>query len=168
VQYAGKENDDLEQRIDNQIAGLINLIERKYISTKSNFRKLDFAKIAQYFTLDVITDVAFGKPFGYIATDSDVHEYIKMTEDSMPVIMVVSVLPWLTKVLMSPVFKFLLPSEKDKLGFGKFMGYVSGSYMIWAKKLLTTSVLPKKLSLNDSGQIKKSSEICSAHSSPMA
>ena len=42
----------------------------------------------------------------------------------MPVIMVVSVLPWLAKVLMSPVFKFLMPSEKDKLGFGKFMGYV--------------------------------------------
>jgi hypothetical protein len=80
--------------------------------------------------------VAFGRPFGYIATDSDVHEYIKMTEDSMPVIMVVSVLPWLTKVLMSPVFKFLLPSEKDKLGFGKFMGYVLDTLMIQVEKLL--------------------------------
>jgi hypothetical protein len=40
----------------------------------------------------------------------------------MPVIMIVSVYPWLTKILMSPVFKALLPSEKDKLGFGKFMG----------------------------------------------
>jgi hypothetical protein len=40
----------------------------------------------------------------------------------MPVIMVVSVLPWLSKVMMSPVFKALLPSEKDQLGFGKFMG----------------------------------------------
>jgi hypothetical protein len=104
--------------------------------------------------------VAFGKPFGYIATDSDMHEYIKMTEDSMPVIMVVSVLPWLTKVLMSPVFKFLLPSEKDKLGFGKFMGYDLDNYMIQVEELLTTIVSPKKLSLNDSGQIKRSRETC--------
>lgn len=125
-QYSGKENVGLERNIDNQIANLVSLIERKYISTGGGYRPMDFARIAQYFTLDVITDVAFGRAFGYVTTDSDVHEYIKMTEDAMPVIMIVSVLPWLTKVMQSRLFKNLLPSEKDKLGFGKFMGCVSG------------------------------------------
>lgn len=120
-QYAGKDLDDLEPKIDNQIASFINLIERNYISTSSDFREFDLARKVQYFTLDVITDIGLGRPFGYTTTDSDVHHYIAMTEEAMPVIMVVSVYTWISKVLMSPIFKFLLPSEKDKLGFGKFM-----------------------------------------------
>ncbi len=83
---------------------------------------MDLARVSQFFTLDVITEVAFGRSFGYLATDSDVHQYIKMTEESMPVIMVASVYPWIIKVLMSPIFKSLLPSDKDTLGFGKIMG----------------------------------------------
>lgn len=82
---------------------------------------MDFAKAAQYFTLDVISDLAFGKPFGFLATDSDVHDYIKMTEESMPVMMVVSVMPWIARLMQTKLFKGLLPSEKDKLGFGKFI-----------------------------------------------
>lgn len=121
-QYSGKTLPDLEARIDAQIASLIALLTRSYLSTPIVFKPLDFARIAQYFTLDVITSVSFGRAFGYLTTDSDVHNYIKMTEDSLPVIMIVSVLPWLSKIMMSRVFKFLRPSEKDQLGFGRFLG----------------------------------------------
>lgn len=87
-------------------------------------KELDLARTAQYFTLDVITNVAFGRSFGYLETDSDVFEYIKMTEDNMPFIMVASVFPVIARVMQSPMFRSLMPSHKDKIGFGKFMGYV--------------------------------------------
>lgn len=97
------------------------MLERKYISTNSTYVPVDFARVAQYFTLDVISDVAFGKSFGFLTTDSDVHEYIKMTEDSMPIMMVISVNPWIANLLQTRLFSRLLPSETDKLGFGKFI-----------------------------------------------
>jgi hypothetical protein len=66
--------------------------------------------------------LAFGEPFGFLETDSDVYEYIKTTEETLPMVMVTTVVPWLVKVLSSPIFKSLLPSEKDRLGFGRVMG----------------------------------------------
>jgi hypothetical protein len=34
----------------------------------------------------------------------------------------VTVLPWLNRLLQSPIFKALLPSDKDQLVLGKIMG----------------------------------------------
>ena len=82
---------------------------------------VDFGRKAQYFTLDVISDIAFGKPFGFISTDSDVYKYIETTEKTLPMVMVTTVLPFLVTLFASPLFKPALPSEKDVLGFGRVM-----------------------------------------------
>ncbi|TGO18029.1 hypothetical protein BTUL_0013g00530 [Botrytis tulipae] len=97
----------------------IDLIERKYLSTPTNFRPFDFAKKIQYFTLDAIIDVAFGTPFGCIAQDDDTYDYIKTVGQLLPAAVVAGVLPWLLTSSRSFVFKSFLPTEKDKLGFGK-------------------------------------------------
>lgn len=57
-----------------------------------------------------------------MASDSDVYDYIATIEAQMPAIICSRVLPWLVDVLSSPLFKRLLPSHKDALGFGKIMG----------------------------------------------
>jgi hypothetical protein len=124
LQYAGKENEDLEKTIDRNVSAFIHLIGSKYASSESDSKPFDFGRKAQYFTLDVISDVAFGEPFGFLATDSDVHEYIKTAEEVLPTIIMVTVLPWLNRLLQSPIFKAILPSDKDKLGLGKVMGLV--------------------------------------------
>ncbi|KAK3347287.1 cytochrome P450 [Lasiosphaeria hispida] len=120
--YSGREVEGLEKRIDEDVAALVNLVERKYLSTDTDYRPLDFGRKAQYFTLDVISHIAFGDPFGCLATDSDMYEYIKTTEDNLPAIIMVSVLPRLSKALQSPILKSLLPSDKDPIGLGKIMG----------------------------------------------
>ncbi len=84
-------------------------------------KPFDFGRKAQYFTLDVISDLAFGAPFGDVATDSDVYEYIKTMEENMPNIIVTTVLPWLMALLSSPLFRGMLPSDKDPIGLGKTM-----------------------------------------------
>ncbi|CAJ0540849.1 Ff.00g077560.m01.CDS01 [Fusarium sp. VM40] len=120
--YGGREVQDLEPKIDKNILAFIQLL-RRYAD---NNKPVDLGRRAQFFTLDVISDLAFGEPFGFLETDSDVYKYIQITEETLPSVMVTTVVPWLVKVLSSPLFKKLLPSEKDRLGFGKLMG-VAGS-----------------------------------------
>lgn len=100
---------------------LIDLVDR-YVSENKAF---DFGLKAQYFTLDVISDLAFGEPFGDVASDSDVHEYIRTSEQNMPNVVLAAVLPWLLALLSSPLLRGLLPSDKDAIGLGKTIGYVS-------------------------------------------
>jgi hypothetical protein len=113
----------MEPAIDDRILEFVDLLEKKYLSTSQEYRAVDLARKLQYLTLDIITTLAFGKKFGYIETDSDVYEYIKMTEDSMPVMMVLTVFPGLAKILQSPLVRGIMPSERDRVGFGKFIGY---------------------------------------------
>ncbi|WYZ41627.1 hypothetical protein EsH8_V_000522 [Colletotrichum jinshuiense] len=116
--YSGREVENLEEKIDDNLLRLIRLID-DYIDTGKPF---DFGRKAQFFTLDVISDIAFGEPFGFMATDSDVHGYIEQTEKAMPLFMAVTVFPWIIRMFASPLFRAVLPSEKDRLGFGKVMG----------------------------------------------
>ncbi|KDN62705.1 putative cytochrome P450 [Colletotrichum sublineola] len=118
--YSGKEVENLEAKVDENILRLIDLVD-SYVSEDKPF---DFGLKAQYFTLDVITDLAFGKPFGDLASDSDVHEYIHTAEKNMPNVVLTTVLPWLLALLSSPLFRCLLPSDKDAIGLGKTIGIV--------------------------------------------
>lgn len=116
--YSGKEVDNLESRIDENVQRLVNLIETKYVSQGKPF---DFGRKAHYFTLDVIADLAFGAPFGDLETDSDVYGYIEILEETIVSVILASVMPWIMKMLQFPLFKGMLPSEKDKAGVGRVM-----------------------------------------------
>jgi hypothetical protein len=83
---------------------------------------LDFGRKVQYFTLDVISDVAYREPFGYIATDSDLWGYIAEVEKVFASGLMVTIFPWLNWVLRLSIVKAVLPSDKDPLGLGKILG----------------------------------------------
>lgn len=117
----------MEGTIDLQIAKLIELIEKKYISTSSDYRPMDFGQKGQYFTLDVISDLAFGHPFGFMDKDGDAYDYIKTTKGFVPFMIVLCHTPWLAKLLHSYLFRGLFPKAGDKIGFGAFIGYGIGS-----------------------------------------
>lgn len=112
----------MEQTIDENIVALIKLIDSKYVSTPTDYRPIDFGRKAQYFTLDVISSLAFGKAFGDLERDEDVHKYIEMLEEAGPSIILLTVLPSVRKMLQFPLMKRLLPNSKDQVGFGKVMG----------------------------------------------
>lgn len=112
----------MEGSIDLQIANLIHLIQTKYLSTADNYRPMDFGEKASYFTLDVISELAFGQAFGYIENDDDVFDYLKITKTYIPIMMIVANVPSLATMLQSRYLRGLLPSESDKLGFGAFIG----------------------------------------------
>ncbi|KAH3950795.1 hypothetical protein HBI56_205410 [Parastagonospora nodorum] len=120
--YSGKENESMEGSIDLLIGSLVHLIETKYISTSDNYRPMDFGEKASFFTLDVISELAFGEAFGYLENDSDVFEYLSITKTFIPIMMVMGDVPSLANLLQSRALRGLLPSESDKLGFGAFIG----------------------------------------------
>ncbi|EON98757.1 putative pisatin demethylase protein [Phaeoacremonium minimum UCRPA7] len=84
--YSGKENESMESTVEVQIARLVDLIESRYISSDLVYNPMDFAQKGQYFTLDVISALAFGDPFGYLEEDDDVFNYIKITSSFIPII----------------------------------------------------------------------------------
>lgn len=78
MQYSGKENPNLEDDIDRVLWQLFALIKKKYISSGSDLKPLDFANTMQFFTLDVITSLSLSQPFGWVSEDKDMYEYVKV------------------------------------------------------------------------------------------
>ena len=72
----GKGQSGFEAGIDKQLTAFIDLIECKYVSDDINFRPIDFAHRSQFFTLDVISQIAYSEPFGFLANDKDMHNFI--------------------------------------------------------------------------------------------
>ncbi|KAK7431636.1 hypothetical protein QQZ08_001854 [Neonectria magnoliae] len=119
--YSGRENLHLEISVDERVQEFIDLIRSKYISTPDQVIPMDLAQKVQYFTLDVISAVGFGKTFGMIRSDSDVDEYLKSAEEGLTIgnTALAMGFSWLAQApLIGP---FIAPSPKDNNGFGKMM-----------------------------------------------
>lgn len=121
-QYVTKQNHQLEQKITNGIQSLITYIE-SHLSSREHPCVLDFSKVAQYYTLDVVTDIAFGKPFGYLAKDEDLYDYHATFAEQAPMISVINSMPSVSRFLNQDwAKKIWAPTSKDKKGVGKLMG----------------------------------------------
>lgn len=99
-------------------------MESKYVSTTADYKPVDFAPKSAFFTLDVISDLALGTPLGNLEADKDVLSYIKTMEETFPILILLGTFPSLAKVFFSWPFTSLLPSNTDKVGMGKLMGFV--------------------------------------------
>ena len=122
--YSGKDNEYLEQSIDDNIGSLVRLLDSKYISTTTEFRPVDMAQKFQLLTLDIISEIAFGEAFGNLKADEDLSSYIKTMDDMFPLIILLGTWPALAKVFFSKVLRPFLPKETDTIGMGKLMGFV--------------------------------------------
>jgi hypothetical protein len=120
----------LHESIDEGIARFIRLIESKYLSDDAHYRPVDMARKLSYLTLDVISKIAFNREFGFIETDEDCLGYIKTTEETIPLMQIICLMPTLVSILQSPLCKALLPSDKDTTGLGRIMGFVCSGSLI--------------------------------------
>jgi hypothetical protein len=114
----------LESSVDECVQLFINLIERKYVSTEGDLKPMDFATKSMYFTLDVISTLAFGRRFGHLDHDMDVYKYIHTIEENITAMSVLSTWHELSRLVQSPLFRRFMPLDKEPLGFGKFMALV--------------------------------------------
>jgi len=108
---------------------MVELIERKYISTPTDYRPMEFAHKAQYFTLDVISEAGFGAALGFLDNDTDMHQYIHLNDRYFPVLVFIMNFPALVQATRSWPLNAALPKESDTFGFGPMMRYVDPMHL---------------------------------------
>jgi hypothetical protein len=73
--------------------------------------------------MDVLTDIAFSRPLGYLKENAALHGYIKTVRAYMPVLELQTNIPVINTILGNPVLrKLMAPTAKDRLSMGKMMG----------------------------------------------
>ncbi|KAI2463797.1 cytochrome P450 [Annulohypoxylon bovei var. microspora] len=122
--YNGKENPDLEVAIDSVITHFIDVIRAKHLTTKDRIRTIDFARMSRYFTLDIITRLAYGKAFGFLDSDEDLFGYTGQIDQLLKAQNLSQEIPIFRYIVFSRLFFGLFgPKPSDEKGVGKIMGY---------------------------------------------
>jgi cytochrome P450 len=123
--YSGKENPHLEQDVDDQLLKMLDLIQTKYVTKPEQgiYRTVDISRETSFFTLDVISKVAFGQTFGFLDRDDDPFGYLENLAQFLPAIIVFGVYTELTNIMKIPLVKLALPKSTDKRGLGRVMGF---------------------------------------------
>lgn len=112
--------DNLESSIVEQITKMIDLLKREY---SSKGKAVDMVRLSEFFTLDVLSQIAFGKAFGYLEANEDLYDYLKINEAFMPIFELTNNHPWIRRMIWSPVVAALLaPKKTDKVGQGRIIG----------------------------------------------
>jgi cytochrome P450 len=123
--YSGKENPHMESDIDAKLLQMFALIQNKYLAKpeEGTFRTVDLSRVTSFFTLDVISKIAFGQPFGFLDNDADPFGYLANLMQFLPAIIVFGVYTELTNIMKMRFIKPLLPSSSDPRGLGRVMGF---------------------------------------------
>lgn len=123
--YSGKENFHMEQDIDDKLLELFDLIRTKYVARPDEgiYQTMDLSRITSFFTLDVISKIAFGETFGFLNKDDDPFGYIENLKQFLPAVIVFGVYTELTNLMKMPLIKGALPKSSDKRGLGGVMGF---------------------------------------------
>jgi hypothetical protein len=104
------------------VSELISLVKRAYISSLSEVKPMDLARKVSFFTMDVTSDIAFGKPWGCLPRDEDVDKWFESNEIVLPNAIMFSTIPWMAKFFSIPMFgRMIMPSEKDSGGAGRLL-----------------------------------------------
>lgn len=113
--YTGKEVQAIEAKIDQRLLDFVSLIQ-KYIARNAAF---DFSEKTQYFTMDSLTDMAFGAPFGFLTKDEDLYEYNKSSTEFFPVMELATNVPAIWSIISSRLMQKLAgPKPEDRKGLG--------------------------------------------------
>lgn len=122
--YNGRDKVDIEGGVDAQIAKLKALIRREYLSTateKTAPRKADLVWLIRFFTLDVVTALAYGEPFGYLDANEDLFGFNKQVDEMTKPMAVMVDTPVLRTLVKSPLAPHIMPKVTDKDGMGRLI-----------------------------------------------
>jgi len=123
--YSGKDVPTLEADIDGQLSNFKDLIRRKYLSTGGKTTPMDLAKTVQYFTMDSITKLAFGREWGFLATNSDINAFIQTIEDMAVFFVLCCDIPWMRRIFLNDLSLMIMgPKDTDPKGMGHMNGFV--------------------------------------------
>ena len=124
----GKGIKDWESIVSERISDWTARLAKQWVSPNVGDTKVyDIGRGLQFLGIDIMTHLCFGAPLGFVETDTDLYNYMKMFEEKIPFNLYVSTFlelhslrkwiarfPWLHKKLA--------PTVDDKQGIGKLMG----------------------------------------------
>ncbi|KAL1641284.1 hypothetical protein SLS58_006186 [Diplodia intermedia] len=124
--YAGKDIEGVEAAVDERLMHFIDTIEERWVSKPGASKVFDIAKRIQFFTLDMISQLCFGRSLGFVEADNDSFKFQATVEWQMPIVGLFSViieLSHLYYILSSIPFirRIIVPSAGDKIGIGPIM-----------------------------------------------
>ncbi|KAI9789482.1 MAG: hypothetical protein M1816_006024 [Peltula sp. TS41687] len=115
----------LEGQVDERILEWTAVLRKRFAETGE---KLDYAAWSQWFAYDMICQLSFGEPIGFIKEGRDVENLIDNFHKMAPFAAVVGALPWIARpILESSIGRWLLmPRPGDNTGTGKIMAFRDG------------------------------------------
>lgn len=127
--YGGRETVAMEPIVDELVEALIRHVREKARLGQDDDDDgrepvtVDLAPISTYFTMDVITRVAFGKELGFLRTDSDVSGVLAELTKAVRGLAAPLAAPSLRAVMDTRVFQKLFgPKSTDSGGMGFLLG----------------------------------------------
>jgi len=135
--YSSRGGVDFEGVVDTQIGVLVDLLEKKYVQRQRGgaaaTKVVDFGILAKYFTTDVTTHACMGEPWGDLPTETDMYHFLGDSEEFVPMMHCIGMVPMLRSFFASPFFLALAgPKTTDTRGLGQFLGYARAYRMIGA------------------------------------
>lgn len=124
--YAGKDIEGVEAAVDERLMHFIDKIEERWVSKPGSTEIFDIARRIQFLTLDMISQLCFGRSLGFVEADNDAFEFQATVEFQMPIVNLFSVMVELSRlyeILSGIPFirKVIVPSAGDKFGVGPIM-----------------------------------------------
>lgn len=106
--------------MDARISDLIHLIQTSY-----GGGVMDFAKVARFFTLDVLSTIAFGgRAVGFMVANADLWDYDKVARQFMPVFQIIVHHQFFRRLVQLPIIRDLaVPKYTDKTGMGPVLAF---------------------------------------------
>lgn len=110
----------MEPLIDGIVEELLQHIRKRIQGARPPV--VDLSRTSNFFTMDVITRLAFSETMGFFQTDSDVHGLIAAVSHAMKAYKTPLAIPWLRDVFTSKLFNTLFGSKTtDTVGVGVAM-----------------------------------------------
>lgn len=120
--YGGRETSAMEPIVDDMIRELHQHIRDEVSIGPGREHVVNFANVANFFTMDVITRISFGREMGFLRNHADVHGLMAALRYAMKTYTIPMNIPWLRSITTSNYFlKTLGPKSTDKEGPGTTM-----------------------------------------------
>lgn len=120
--YSLREIPAIEKSINDTLGELKDLLRSTYLSTENETRPMDWGNVAEYFTLDTLSKVSYGKSFGCIQANRDVHDFVESSKAGMKFMSLCAEVPILRAILTSKfVLALIGPKTTDTKGIGPLM-----------------------------------------------
>ncbi|KAH7395175.1 cytochrome P450 [Phaeosphaeria sp. MPI-PUGE-AT-0046c] len=119
--YAFSNVKKMEPLIDHRISDWLAKLELRFGDTG---REFDFAPWAVYMAYDIISEVGFGAPFGFVESESDVGGLIQGFHDGLlPFGLMARLWPFTNFIKKTPLGKYLIAKPEDDSGIGMLMRF---------------------------------------------